>query len=120
MTFLGGYTTYKGMGVPGLIYKKMECRPKNIDGSLVHNESKVRIYKEYFLPANRFILSIHHLTKMDLGDLDALTNRYLKSWLGIPQGGSFLLMHSGLGMNGKSVFHLYKESRYLDIVGALI
>jgi hypothetical protein len=109
INFLGGYITYKGKGVPGLI---KEC--------LVRVEHKVRMYEEYFLPANRFILSIHDLTKTDLGKLDALTNRYLKSWLGMPQGGSFLPVHSGLGMDVKSVSHLYKESRSLDIVRALI
>ena len=120
MKFLGAYITYKGKGVPGLIKEKMECGLKNIDKCLVRDERKVRIYKEYFLPANRFILSIHDLTKTDLGKLDALANRYLKSWLGMPQGGSFLPVHSGLGMDVKSVSHLYKESRSLDIVRALI
>jgi hypothetical protein len=87
---------------------------------LVRDERKVRIYKEYFLPGNRFILSIHDLTKTDLGKPDALANRYLKSWLGMAQGGSFLPVHSRLGMDVKSVSHLYKESRSLDIVRALI
>jgi hypothetical protein len=67
MKFLGGYITYKGKGVPGLIKEKMECRLRNIDKCLVRDERKVRIFKEYFLPANRFILSIHDLTKTDLG-----------------------------------------------------
>jgi hypothetical protein len=84
MKFLGGYITYKGKGVPGLIKKKMEHGLENIDKCLVHDERKVRIYKEYFLPANRFILSIHDLTKTDLGKLDALTIRNLK----VPQGTS--------------------------------
>jgi hypothetical protein len=56
----------------------------------------------------------------DPGKLDALANRCHKSWLGMPQGGSFLPVHSRLGMDVKSVFHLYKESRSLDIVRALI
>jgi hypothetical protein len=72
------------------------------------------------LPANRFILSIHDLIKTDLGKLDDLTHRYLKSWLAMPQSGSFLPIHSGLGMDVKSVSHLYKEIRSLDIVRALM
>jgi hypothetical protein len=120
MKFLGGYITYKGKGVPGLIKGKMECGLKNIDKCLVCDERKVRIYKEYFLPANCFILSIHDLTKTDLGKHDALANRYHKSWLGMPQGGSFLPVHSGHGMDVKSVSHLSKENRSLDIVRALI
>jgi hypothetical protein len=55
-----------------------------------------------------------------IGVLDALTNRHLKSCLGMPQGGSFLPVHSGLGMVVKSVSHLYKESQSLNIVRALI
>jgi hypothetical protein len=120
MKFLGGYITYKGKGVPGLIKGIMEHGLENINKCLVRDKRKVRIYKEYFLPANRFILSIHDLTEMDLGKLDAFANRYLKSWLGMLQGGSFLPVHSGLGMDVKSVFHLYKKSRSLDIVRALI
>jgi hypothetical protein len=38
----------------------------------------------------------------------------------MPQSGSFLPAHSGLGMDVKSVSHLYKESRSLDIVRALV
>jgi hypothetical protein len=104
----------------GLIKDKIEHGLENLDKCLVCNEHKVRIPKEYFLPANHFILSIHDLTKTDLGKLDALANRYLKSWLGMPQGDYFLPMYSGLGMDVKSVYHLYRESQSLDIVRALI
>jgi hypothetical protein len=38
----------------------------------------------------------------------------------MPQSGSFLPVHSGLGMDVESVSHLYKESRSLDIVRALV
>jgi hypothetical protein len=75
MKVLGGYITYKGKGVPGLIKGKMERGLENIDKCLVCNEHKIRIYKKYFLPANCFILSIHDLTKTDLGNLDVLANR---------------------------------------------
>jgi hypothetical protein len=67
--------------VPKLIYKKAKLGLENIKSCLVRDEHKVRIYKEYFLPANRFILLIHDLTKTDLKKLDDLTHRYLKSWL---------------------------------------
>jgi hypothetical protein len=120
MKFFCGYITYKGKGVPSLINGKMERGVENIYKCLVRDERMVRIYKKYFLPANGFILSIHDLTKTDLGKVDALSNRYLKSWLGMPQGGCFLPVHSGLGMDVKSVSHLYKESQSLDIVRAPI
>jgi hypothetical protein len=107
MKFPGGFITYKGKGVPGLIKDKMERGLENVDKCLERDECKVRIHKEYFLPA-------------DLGKLDALTNWYLKSWLGMPQGGYFLPVHSGLGMDVKSVSHLYKKCQSLDIVRAMI
>jgi hypothetical protein len=112
--------TYDGKRVPKLIYEKMKLGLENIKSCLVRNEHKVRIHKEYFLPANRFILSIHDLTKTDLKKLDDLTHKYLKSWLGMPQSGSFLSVHSGLGMDLKSVSNVYKESWSLDIVWALV
>jgi hypothetical protein len=102
MKFLGGFITYDGKGVPKLIYEKMKQRLENIKSCLVRHE-----HKEYFLPANRFILSIHDLTKTDLKKLDDLMHRFLKSWLGMPQSGSFLPVHSGLGIDVKSVSHLY-------------
>ena len=95
MKLLGGYVTYNGKGVPNLIYEKMELGLKNIASCLVHDEHKVRIHKEYFLPTNNFILFILDLTHSDLFRLDALTHRFLKSWLGMPQSGSFLPVHSG-------------------------
>jgi hypothetical protein len=116
MKFLSDYITYKGKGVAGLIYKKLERGLKNINDCLVRDKHKVRLYKEYFLPVNCSILLIHDLTKTDLGDLDTLTNRYLKSWLGMPLSGTLTPIHSGLGMDVKSVSHVYKEIRSLDIV----
>jgi hypothetical protein len=62
--------------VPSLIEGKMEHGLENIDKCLVRDERTFRIYKEYFLSANRFILSIHYLTKMDLGKLDALASSH--------------------------------------------
>jgi hypothetical protein len=120
MKFLGGFITYDGKGVPKLMYEKEKLGLENIKSCLVCDEHNVWIYKEYFWPANRFILSIHDLTKTDLKKLDDLTHRYLKSWLCMPQSGSFLPVHSGLGMDVKSVLHFYKESQSLDIVRALM
>jgi hypothetical protein len=38
----------------------------------------------------------------------------------MPQSGSFLPVHSGLGMDVKNVSHLYKKSRSRDTVRALV
>jgi hypothetical protein len=74
----------------------MERGLESINKCLVRDE-------EYFLPANRFILLIHDLTKTDLVKLDTLANWSFEYWLGMPLGGSFLPVHSGLGMDVKSV-----------------
>ena len=82
---------------------------------MIRDEFKVRIYSEYFLNANRFILSIHDLNTTQIKRLEDLTHRHLKKWFGIPQGGSWCLVHEGHGLNIKSISHLYKESRTLSL-----
>jgi hypothetical protein len=115
MKFLGGFITYDGKEVPKLIYEKMKLGLENIKSCLVrHEQLSIR---NIFC---RFILSIHDLTKTDLKKLDDLTHGYLKSWLGMPQSRSFLPVHSWLSMDVKSVSHLYKERRSLDIVRELV
>jgi hypothetical protein len=52
--------------------------------------------------------------------LEELTNSNILTLALMPQGGSFLPVHSGLSMDVKNVSHLYKESQSLDIVRALI
>ena len=51
MKFLGGYITYKGKGVPGLIKEKMECGLKNIDKCLGSDIGfpKVGKVRNYFI-----------------------------------------------------------------------
>jgi hypothetical protein len=95
MKFLGAYITYKGKGVPGLIKEKMECGLKNIDKCLVRDERKVRIYKEYFLPANRFILSFHDLRQI-LGNLMLLPIGTSSLGLACPREAPFCLSILGL------------------------
>jgi hypothetical protein len=81
---------------------------KNTEIRLRFESTAFNCCKNYFL--NLFLfLSFFQMSDLKL---DALTNRYLKSWLGMPHGGSFLPVHSGLGMD--------VESRSLDIVRALI
>jgi hypothetical protein len=46
---------------------------------------------------------------MDLDKLDDLMHGYLKSWLGMPQSGSFLPVDSGLGMDVKCLASLQGE-----------
>jgi hypothetical protein len=73
MKFLGGFITYNGKGMLYLIYEKMKWGLENFKACLVRNDYKMRIYKEYS-PANRFILSVHDLTKARYGCEDRLAS----------------------------------------------
>ena len=75
----------------------------------------MRIFADYLLGANRFILSVHDLTKTQIATLDKLAHGYLKRWLGLPQGASWALVHDSHGLNIKTFDHLYKESRALSL-----
>ena len=75
----------------------------------------VRIYSEYLLGACRFVLSIHDLNGSQLADLESLTHSYLKRWLGLPRCASWALVHDSHGLGIKSINHLYRESRSLNL-----
>ena len=93
----------------------MEDQLKNINSLLIRNEYKVRIYTEYFLGSYRFLFSVHDLGKGQIKELNDLTHSYLKDWLGLPQGASWALVHDYHGLNVKSIYHLYTESRALSL-----
>ena len=58
---------------------------------------------------------VYSLNKSQISALEDLTHRYLKKWLGLPRGASWVLVHDVHGMNVKSIDHLYKESRTLTL-----
>ena len=58
---------------------------------------------------------MHNLNLSQLKVLDDLSHGYLKKWLGIPQSGSWCLMHDRHGIDIKSVSHLYRESRAVSL-----
>ena len=111
--FLGGMYTFDNStaSVANVIQEKVDDQLKFIDGLLVRNEYKFRIYADYFLGSLRFLFSVHDLNKTQLKSLDALSHRYLKNWLGLPRGASWALVHDVHGLNVKSFEHLYLESR---------
>ena len=117
-TFLGAHYTFasSGCAVADIVYDKLKTGVENIDSLLIRNEYKVRVYSEYFLGANRFIFSIHDLNLSQLRRMEELTHRYLKRWLGMPQSGSWAMVHDRHGMAVKSVTPLYKEARSLSLV----
>ena len=83
---MGGMYTFDNStaSVANVIQEKVNDQLKFIDGLLVRNEYKFRIYADYFLGSLRFLFSVHDLNKTQLKSLDALSHRYLKNWLGLP------------------------------------
>ena len=56
-----------------------------IEKSMVRNEFKLWIYANYFLPSKRFLLTVHTLTQTQLKTLDTLTDKAIKTWVGVPK-----------------------------------
>ena len=65
--------------------------------------------------SNRFLFSIHDLCSSQIDSLESLTHSFLKKWLGIPQGGTWALVHDPHGLGIKSIRHIYLESRSLSL-----
>ncbi len=59
-------------------------RLERIDSIQVRGEYKARIYKNYLLPACRFILTVHELANSNVDKLEAKCTKFLKSWVGLP------------------------------------
>ena len=68
------------------------------------------IYKNYFLPSQIFLLTVHDITSTDLKKLENLTNKYLKKWAGLPVCTTTTLLHLRTGLDIKSKSDLYEES----------
>ena len=64
------------------------------------------IYKNYFLPANRFLLTIHDITDTHLKKLDTFTDKYVKKWAGLPLCATNAIIHLKTGL------HCQRESNY--------
>ena len=113
--FLGGIFTfqYSGSFIATVIKERVSDQLKNLDLALVRNEYKLRIYADYLLGACRFLFSIHDLTKTQISELDGLAHSYLKKWIGLPRGASWLLVHDVHGMNSLNLssIRLFGDSR---------
>ena len=116
--FLGGLYTFDNTSKSkaGIIYDVFYNGLENIDALLIRNELKVRIYSEYFLGSKRFLFSIHDLHSSQISEIENLTHRYIKKWLGIPRSGSWCLVHDRHGINIKSISHFYKECRTVSLI----
>ncbi len=80
--FLGHNITFNGKQSETFAYIQnyFSERLERIDSLLIRGEYKIEIYKKYLLPASRFLLTVHEISKTSLTKLDSLSHRYLKSW----------------------------------------
>ena len=85
----------------------------HINSSLVRLEYKL-IYTSYALPSLRFHLTVHHLTKTQLSSLDALSTRFLKSWLSLPPCATTSVLYDPLSLNLHTISSLYSECHALS------
>ncbi len=92
------------------VHKHFLSRLEKIDALLLRGEYKVRILKDYLLPACRFILTVHELTSTNIDKLDALVNRHIKKWIGMPQCATPGILHIPLFLDIPSVRSLYLQS----------
>ena len=114
--FLGSLVTFSGKTseIFTMIKDKLNTKLSNIDNCLVRNEYKVNIYSKYFLPSIRFILTVHDLHKTHLTELDTLSDKYLKAWLGVPkQGANNAFLHEKHALNIPRISDLYEECHCL-------
>ena len=109
--FLGSLVSFDNSSsdVYNYLENKIKTGLENIDKSLVRNEYKLKIYSEYFLPSLRFHLTVNDTCSTHLQRLDALTDRFVKKWSGIPHPGTLAFIHMAKGLNIKSISTLYAE-----------
>ena len=73
------------------------------------------IYKYYFLPSVRFLLTVHSLTTTSLKSLDTDCDRYLKRWGSLPKGATILVIHLSHALSIPQVEDLYHLCHTLEL-----
>jgi hypothetical protein len=81
----------------------------------VRNEYKLWVYKFYFLPSLRFLLTIHELNKTSLSVLDATCNKFLKNWGGLPRCATMQVIHNSSALGISSLSDLYLLCHALEL-----
>ena len=109
--FLGSHLTFqnKQSEILNFVSNHIRCRLDRVDELLIRNEYKIRIYRDYILPATRFHLTVHELTSTSLDKLDALANRYVKRWTHLPRSATPAVLHLPCFLDIKSIKCLYHE-----------
>ena len=110
--FLGSNITFSGKQSETykVIINYFHSCITNIDSLQIRNEYKLKIYKDYLLPASHFILTVHELTQTNLTCLDTHLNQYLKKWAGLPRLATPSVLHIDQFYAIKTVKELYEES----------
>ena len=109
--FLGSTITFsnKQCDILESVKSFLLTRLDRIDALLVRNEYKIKIFRNYLLPAARFTLTVHSLSATSLNKLDSETHKYLKRWLGLPNCATTAAIHSSKFLDVKSISHLYQK-----------
>ena len=109
--FLGSLITFRNKSSDILEYlnSKISSALENISSSVIRPEYKIQVYTRYFLPSLRYHLTVNELCSSHLKTLDALCNRYLKKWFGIPKPGTLAFIFMPNGLNIRSISDLYLE-----------
>ena len=85
----------------------------NIDKANIRGEYKAAIYHRYLLPSLRFLFTIHDITKTHLQKLDKISDKFLKSWIGLPRCATTSIIHLKNTLDIKTLRHLHDESHPL-------
>ena len=110
--FLGALITFNNKDSEMFDYVKqmLENGLTNINESPIRSEYKIRIYAQYLLPALRYHLTVNDMCVTHLQKLDALAERYLKKFFGIPHPGTMAFIHMPKGLAIKSISDMYREA----------
>ena len=118
--FLGAKMFFSGKSEEVFTHVKTTLlkKLKNIDNTQIRGEYKVAIYHRYLLPSLRFLLTIHDITKTHLKKLDTLTDKFLKSWAGLPRCATNSILHLQHTLHIKTIQHLYQETHAISHVSS--
>ena len=110
--FLGKLLFFSGKSIETFNHIKDSLKQgiENIEKSFIRDEYKLWIYKEFFVPSKRFLLTVHTITDSHLKKLDTFTDKYVKKWAGLPPCATNALIHMNKSMNVKSISAVYMEA----------
>ena len=90
-----------------LIESTLRQSMERFETACVRNEYNLWMFKEYLLPSNHFLLTVHTLTPIKLSKLETVANIYVKKWAGLPQSATNAVIHLKGGLELRSISELY-------------